>query len=101
MGQRLDLQQDLEALLGSNNVYFQPPSNVQMAFPAIVYKRDDIRSEFAGNLPYRLTDRYMVTVIDRDPNSPTPKKVALLPMCVFSRHYVADNLNHDVYILYY
>ena len=101
MGQRLQLQTLLEELLGSRNVYFQPPANVQMEYPAIVYSRDDIDTVFAGNLPYRSVKRYQVTVIDRDPDSEIPMRVAALPMCVFSRHFKADNLNHDVYNLYF
>ena len=101
MGQRLDLQAILEALLGSGNVYFQPPATVQMQYPSIVYRRDDIDTEFAGNQPYRLTKRYQVTVISRDPDSIIPGKVAELPTCTFDRFYVADQLNHDVFKLYF
>lgn len=101
MDRRLELQNLLEDLLGSNQVYFQPPTNVKMSYPAIVYKRDDEDSKFAGNKPYSRTHRYMVTVIDRDPDSIFPDLVASLPMCVFSRHYTADNLNHDSYSLYF
>lgn len=101
MGQRAQLQSLLESLFGLPNVYFQPPPNVQIVYPAIVYARDYAVSEFAGNRPYRHTRRYQVTVIDRDPENPVLDKIADLPMCTFSRHFVADNLNHDVYSLYF
>ena len=101
MGQRLDLQALLEALLESEDVYFQPPASLQMAYPCIVYKRDNMDTQFADNNPYSLTTRYMVTVIDGDPDSVIPKKVALLPQCIYSRSFVAENLNHDVFILYF
>jgi hypothetical protein len=101
MARRLDLQTLLETLLGSENVYFQPPANLQMSYPAIVYNRDDIQSAFADNSPYRLTTRYMVTVIDRNPDSDIPTKVASLPLTNFNRFYAADNLNHDVFVLYF
>ena len=101
MGLRLDLQTLLEDLLSSENVYFQPPANVQMQYPCIVYKRDDISTAFAGNLPYRLTKRYLVTVIDRNPDSVIPDKVASLPMCLFNRSFAKDGLNQDVFILYF
>lgn len=101
MGQRLDLQSLLETLLGSGNVYFQPPANVQMQYPCIVYKRDDIRAAFADNRPYRLTKRYMVTVIDKDPDSVIPDKLSALPLCRFNRFFTADNLNHDVFLLHF
>lgn len=101
MGQRLELQTLLEGVLGTPNVYFQPPPNVQMKYPCIVYKRDSARTEFAGNTPYKYAKRYQVTYIDQDPDSPTPDKIAALPMCSFNRHFAANNLNHDVFSLYF
>lgn len=101
MGQRLQLQSLLETLLGSGNVYFQPPNNVQMAYPAVVYHRDYGVSLFADNKPYRNTKRYAVTVIDQDPDSLIPDKIEALPLCRFSRHFAADDLNHDVFDLYF
>jgi hypothetical protein len=56
---------------------------------------------FANNLPFRHTKRYQVTVIDRDPDSLIPDKVAALPMCLHNRFFVANNLNHDVFNLYF
>lgn len=101
MGQRLELQQLLEDVLGSDQVYFQPPANVQMKYPCIVYKRTFALTNFAGNLPYRYEKRYQVTVIDRDPDSAIPDKVAALPRCLFDRFFTADNLNHDVFNVYF
>jgi hypothetical protein len=82
-------------------VYFQPPENISMDYPCIVYERDNAETEFAGNKPYRYEKRYQVKVIDRYPDSPIPDKIAALPLCVFDRHYTADNLNHDVFNLYF
>lgn len=101
MGQRLELQTLLENLLGSRNVYFQPPANVQMKYPCIIYNRDAARTRFAGNAPYRYVKRYTVTVVDRNPDSEIPDRVAGLPMCTFDRHFVSDNLHHDVFSLYF
>lgn len=101
MGQRLDLQAQLLTLLGSPNVYFQPPTGLQMQYPCIVYERDDISTSFADNAPYRHKTRYSLTVIDPDPDSEIPYRVAALPMCVFDRHYKADGLNHDVFNLFF
>lgn len=101
MGLREDLQVLLEQLIESENVYFQPPSNLQMKYPCIVYKRDNADSAFADNQTYRRVKRYLVTVIDRDPDSLIPDKVAALPMCVMSTHFTADNLHHDVFRLYF
>jgi len=101
MGTRLELQSLLEDLLDSRNVYFQPPESIAMSYPCIVYQRSDIRIEHADNNPYALKKRYMITVIDRNPDSNIPDKVALLPSCAFNRHFTADNLNHDVFTIFY
>jgi hypothetical protein len=101
MGQRLDLQDHLEAILGTGNVYFQPPPTVKMQYPCIVYKRDMAESKFADNVPYDTTWRYQVTVIDQNPDSIFPDKILLEPLTSFSRHFTVNGLNHDVFILYF
>lgn len=101
MGLRLQLQSLLSEILGSGHVYFQPPATVQMKYPAIVYSRDALDTEFAGNNPYRHTQRYQVTVIAEDPDNDIRDRVAALPMCTFLRFFAADNLNHDVFTLYF
>lgn len=96
---RLELHEILKELCP--NVYFQPPSTVKMIYPCIVYERDSARTRFADNLPYRNTKRYSVTVIDRDPDSLIPDRIAALPMCSFNRFFTVNNLNHDVFSLYF
>lgn len=99
MGQRLDLQTLFETL--APHVYFQPPENLTMEYPCIVYNRDNGLTRFADNDPYTYTKGYQVTVMDRDPDSLIPDKVAKLPLCRFSRFFVVENLNHDVYSLFF
>lgn len=101
MAQRTLLQTLLSEILGSSNVYFQPPPTVKMAYPAIVYRRDYAYSSFADNVPYNHEKRYQVTVIDQNPDSDIPSAIAALPKCVFDRFYTADNLNHDVYNIFF
>jgi hypothetical protein len=101
MGNRLELQKLLEALQGNRNVYFQPPNNVLMVYPCIVYGVSKHRTAFAGNHPYRHDTQYTVTVMDRDPESPVIDKLKELPKCLHDRHFEQDNLNHDVFNLYF
>jgi hypothetical protein len=96
---RLQLHNVLKAI--TPNVYFQPPSNVQMQYPCITYKRDFAETEFADNIPYGYTKRYMITVIDQNPDGTIPDEIAKLPMCTFNRFYTADNLNHDVFQIFF
>lgn len=102
MNKRLDLNSLLKTLLGSNNVYFQPPESIKMSYPAIVYSRQDIVDNKADNKSYKHTNCYSVIVIDKDPDSEIPEKLLEnIPMCSYDRHYVSDNLNHDVFTIYY
>lgn len=101
MDRRPELGQLLRKLLRSDNVYFQPPSNVQMKYPAIRYERSNMEITHADNAPYKYCVRYTVTIIDADPDSEIVKRVSMLPLCSYDRHYVQDNLNHDVFEIYY
>jgi hypothetical protein len=101
MAQRLELQAFLVSLLGSGNVYFQPPPTVKMQYPCIIYKRVYLNTDFADNKPYKHKKRYQLTVVDPNPDSDIHEKVAALPMCSYDRFYTADNLNHDVYNLFF
>ena len=99
MPSRLELQTLLEEILGSRNVYFQPPESVKMKYPAIVYSLEDITNTFANDRVYLSKRKYLITVIDEDPDSEIVEKVSQLPTCKFNRHFESDNLNHDVFIL--
>lgn len=98
---RLELQTLLEGVLGSGNVYFQPPASLQMQYPCIVYQHDYAKTEFADNHPYSRAKRYSVTVIDRNPDTLIPDDVAQLPLSNLNRYFVADNLHHYVFNLYF
>jgi hypothetical protein len=101
MGQRLALHSLLKTILGSNNVYFQAPPSKQMEYPAIVYRIDNDKVVHANNKPYNRRIRYQVTVIDSNPDSLIPGKIAELPLCSFNRFYPADNLNHNVFNIFF
>lgn len=101
MDSRLELHEILCDVLGSRHVYFQPPSSVKMVYPAIVYSRNSIGNDFANDLVYKQSLGYTVTVIDEDPDSNVVEKISRLPMCRFDRHFTSDNLNHDVFTIYY
>lgn len=94
---RESLQAMLETTLGSSEVFFQPPANVSMTYPAIVYSRDRSETQFAGNRPYHRETRYQVTLIARDPDISKFGELADLPQCLHVRSFAADNLHHDVF----
>jgi len=98
---RLDLHEKLVEILGSRNVYFQPPSSLRLTYPCIVYKLQDIDEKFANDKLYIRKKRYIITIIDTNPDSLMPDKIAQLPLTTFDRYYPADNLNHYVYLTYF
>ncbi len=100
MNDRIELHDKLKQILGSEYVYFQPPESIKMVYPCIVYAIDDVDIKYADNKPYLYARRYILTVIDKDPDSKIPNELLLLPLCSFSRAYTGDNLNHWVFILY-
>lgn len=101
MPSRIDLQKKLESLLGSRNVYYQSPETIKMEYPAIRYSKTDIETKFANDKRYMHKNRYEIIVIDRRPDNLVIDKILEMPMSSYDRHYVADNLNHDVITLYY
>ncbi len=99
----IDKQQELQSLfLGfCDNVYYQPPEKLKMNYPAIRYKRSDIRNTFAADNVYKQSHFYEITVIDYDPDSFIVEQISKLPKIKFDRHYESDGLNHDVFTIYY
>ena len=85
MASRLNLQTELETILGSRNVYYQPPESVKMKYPAIVYSRKNIDNIFADDTVYTQNHSYELTVIDPNPDSEIVMKVSRLPACTFDR----------------
>ena len=100
MAEWSDVQAELEGLLGSRNVYYQPPESIKMKYPAIKFSKTNYHKEFADNRGYRILPEYEVIVIDPMPDNPVIKKLLERLYCRFDRHYKADNLNHDVFRLY-
>ena len=91
-----DIQTFLEEVTGIT-VYFQPPPNVVISYPCVIYEMVRINTDFADNKPYQLTQVYQLTHIDEDPDSDVPMKLANLPMCVFERKYETNELYHKVF----
>lgn len=97
---RLQLHEILEEF-GAEEVYFQPAENLSLKYPCIIYELDTADTKYADNVPYRYTKRYTITVIDEDPDSLIPDMVASLPMSRHDRWFAANNLNHNVFNVYF
>lgn len=100
---RLDLHEELCSILGSRNVYFQPPESVRLQYPCIIYHRAAGDNKFADDRLYLHTKEYSVLVIDKDPDTIIPDEImSKFQMCrMASDPYNVDNLHHYPLNLYY
>lgn len=102
MGRRPDLHEELCTLLGTRNVYFQPPASVKMQYDAIRYELSGKDLKRANDKIYRSTNRYDGVVITRRPDSELPDQIlSHFEMIDFGTPYTADNLYHFPFTLYY
>lgn len=99
---RLELHQKLIDLFGNSRVYYQPPENLKMEYPCIKYSKLRVDHKHADNINYNFRNGYQIIIIDKLPDNPIIDKILLgLPLTKYDRHYVYDNLNHDVINIYY
>lgn len=95
------LQSVFVDVLGTENVYFQPPSTVKMKYPCIVYQINRPDDDRADNHIYVDRLRWSVTLITRQAMPPEFDRLRYLQNCVFDRHYTADNLHHYAFDFFY
>lgn len=85
----------------ADRVYFQAPS-AKRSYPCIIYNFNGYKQTRANNKMYTAEKSYIITVIDRDPDTPIPDKIlSSFEKCKFDRVYKADGLYHYVFTLYY
>lgn len=101
MGPRTTLHEILKEVLGSGQVYFQPPESIRMVYPSIVYRHMNNKTLFANDLTYNHRKLYELIAIDRDPDSELPDKLMRLPLCSMTNSYTAENLHHWVFQIYF
>lgn len=97
---RIKFHQKLVSILGSNNVYFQPPENLKISYPCFIYNRVSMKTLRANNSVYKVYIPYQLTYISKTNDMKLLTDVLSIPYCEHSRSYVSDNLYHDVYNVY-
>lgn len=103
---RLELDKRLREILqeetGQVNLYFQPPEGFKLTYPCIIYKKDTGDHMFADNSVYQFTQAYQLTFISKNPdNSVVERILKEFKWAKYGRSFQAENINHDVIILYY
>lgn len=110
MSNRLKFHEELSSIPGiadastknGKAVYFQPPASVRLSFPCIIYDFSRMKGLNANNRNYILHKGYTVKIIDPDPDSEIPEFIEKnFPYAMFDRSYVADNLHHFIFTIYY
>jgi len=101
MGTRSELASILIGIAGEGHVYFQPPSSEKLKYPCIIYRLQQLESFKADNIKYKKHRQYMVLLVSKDADDPMIEDINDLPYCSHQNRYVADNLYHDSFILYY
>ena len=96
-------QEVLQEIMGPNHkVYFQPPENLKLSYPCIVYERNDALLRHADNFGYFKAKRYSVTLITKSAdNDEFIDKILELPMCNFEREFKSDGLVHELFNIYF
>lgn len=96
----VSLLKKLAEIIGSEEVYYNPPSNIKMKYPACIVKLQSADSRYADSDPYLTAFRYQITLIQRVPDSAFIREITRIKRCKFIRSYNSDNLRHDVYEWY-
>lgn len=102
MADRIKIQAELEELLGSDHVYFQPPESAKLQYPCIIYYLTDIDGFHADNVNYETTFCYEATLVSKNENFDLADRILKhFPTCAYDGHYVSENLYCDAFMIYY
>ncbi len=97
MADRLELHAILESITGVEKVYFQPPENISMVYPAVVYNKSNIDTIHADNSLYAKKVTYQVTIISHDPDNTMGEFLLTALLARWVRGFNSNNLNHEIY----
>lgn len=102
MTNRIKLQEELEKILGSRNVYYQPPETLKIDYPCIVYELRKKISMKADNKKYLFNTAYSVTYISKRSNDEVIEQLLNnFEYSSYDRRYISDGLYHNTFTIYY
>ena len=115
MERRSDLLvQELRDLLGTDEVYFQSSYDAGtendesyiftgIDYPCFIMERTTAHQPRADDRNYIFRPGYQVTYINRDEPDPDMLEIVMAHFahCHYQKHFVRDNLHHDVFLIYY
>lgn len=102
MADRLELQKELVELLGSKQVYYDPPETLKLKYPCFLYQSDIPYDVKANNHSYMYVKRYSVTYINSNPdNDMTARLLNHFGHISAGNPYTSDSLHHYPFDIYY
>lgn len=99
MDKRLKLHNILIAIV-SKNVYYQPPENIKIEYPCLLYYMNDMDIKKANNTRYVSYNRYTITYISKKIDDKIVDLLLQIPLSSFDRQYISDGLHHVVLTIY-
>ena len=105
MDRRLELSEKLHNVFDDKveKIYFQKPENNKLVYDCIIYNFDGYENVVANDQLYLLRERYSVMHIHREAKDGLGKFFLDKKNFLFASHdrsFIADNLYHDVYVIY-
>lgn len=102
MATRQKLHEELKEILGSDHVYHNPPENIKMKYPCIVYFEDPTEVWHADNAAYVKPHAWDLTYISSDTNMVMVDVIMdHFRYANHTAHYRADGLVHDTFKIYF
>ena len=99
---RIELQNKLEEILGSDKVYYRPPENKKLSYPCIVYHLRSAEVEYADNQTYKFLRSYDVQLIHKTADTDLIEKLMFsFPHIRFQNSFTFENLIHENFVLFY
>lgn len=95
-----DLLHLLRQAVQHNQVYFQPPENLKIEYPAVVFHLSKIEIDHASDTPYKGAKEYSVTLITKDPEPDVIDEILKIPYSSLDTTYISDGMNHFVFTVY-
>lgn len=83
------------------NVYFTPPEDIALKFPACVVTREDFEVKKANNKPYISSMGYKLVYMSKEESDDVFIKVSsLFRHSSFRTEYKVNGLYHKVFVVY-
>ena len=99
---RIELQQVLESIIGSNYVYYRPPESTKLKYPCIIYNLKSGVAHRADNANYIFKRCYDVQLIHKTADTDLVEAlIGAFPYIRFDNNFITDNLIHENFVLYY